>query len=197
MSYFLSALIAYLIGCISGSFLISKIYYKEDIRDKGSGNAGTTNMFRAYGKKAAVITFFIDFLKGFFAVLSASFIEPVYGPYIAGTFVIIGHVWPVFLGFRGGKGIASSIGVYAYHIPILAALQGLIFFTINTSIKIVSLGSIVITILSLFYALIFHNDNHPLLIMIAVNVAIIIYSHRSNIKKLRSGKEETTEFLKG
>ena len=110
-----AAAAAYLIGSINSSILISRIVSGKDIRESGSGNAGATNMLRTMGKKYAVITLVIDILKGVAAVLAARLTAgigmPEYAAYVAGVCVVLGHNFPVFFGFKGGKGVATSLGV--------------------------------------------------------------------------------------
>ena len=122
MKYVLVSIIAYLLGNIATSYIVSKVFGKIDIRDYGSGNAGSTNVFRVLGAKAAVIAFLGDVLKGTAAVLIGRYIGGSYGEILAGIFVIIGHNWPVFLGGKGGKGIATTIGLMLPIDPLMVIL---------------------------------------------------------------------------
>lgn len=196
MIYVLIFILSYLLGSISGSIFVSKYIFKEDIRSMGSGNAGTTNVFRAYGMKYAVIAFLIDFLKGIIAPLLSYFIDSQYGIYVAGCAVVMGHVWPIFHSFKGGKGMATSVAVYAYHNPIIALLQCIGFLLIIFVFKTVSIASIFLTIGALIYVIIIHNNNIPFIIMTLINTIVVIYSHRSNIKRLIDGTEKQTKRLK-
>lgn len=194
------AAISYLLGSISGSIIISKNFFNEDIREKGSGNAGTTNIFRAYGLKYAFFAMLIDLLKGIFAPIIAYMIMKysntfLYGQYIAGVFVVIGHVWPLYYGFKGGKGMATSIGVNIYFNIILVLIQVFELIFVNYIVKIMSMTSILMTITAIIYTLIFSNDV-ALSIMMIINGIIIIYSHRANIRRLIEGKENKIERLR-
>lgn len=196
MMYLLVFILAYLIGSVSGSILISKYFFGEDIRAKGSGNAGTTNALRIYGKKYAVITLFIDVIKGVIAALIGYAIDPVYSMYIAGAAVVIGHCWPIYYGFKGGKGMATSAGVNIIVNIWIILMQLALFVAVNLSMGIVSVSSILATLFALIYVLVFHNNNLPLIIMIAVNTFVVIYKHKSNIVKLINGNENKLNMIK-
>ncbi|MFM1538929.1 glycerol-3-phosphate 1-O-acyltransferase PlsY [Helcococcus bovis] len=190
MIYLLIVLISYMMGSISGAIIVSYSLFKEDIRLKGSGNAGSTNVFRNYGIKYAALAFIIDSLKGILAPLIAYYLDSQYGQYIAGVVVVIGHVWPIYYGFKGGKGMATSIGVNIYTDYRIAILQGIGFLIFNYTVKIVSVASLALTILAFVYVLIVHNTNIAFVIMSLLNTIIVIYSHRENIKRLIKGKEK-------
>lgn len=197
MTYVLVAVIAYFLGNITGSYLISMLAFSEDIRTKGSGNAGTTNMLRTYGFLPAFITLAIDILKGYLAVFIASRFNLEYGTYLAGVMVVIGHCWPVVLGFKGGKGMATSAGVMLFHVPILVLSALVLFFIVNIIGKIMSLTSLLLVIYSLIFVIIFRIEDKALLIMTLILAIIIFYSHRSNIKRLLEGKENKITIKKG
>ena len=193
-------LLAYLIGSFSGSMFVSKTFFKEDIREKGSGNAGTTNTFRAYGLKYSLISLVIDFAKGYLAVFIANYLATNYfvsiqdySKYIAGVAVIVGHVWPIYHGFKGGKGMATSFGVNLYFAPIVFLIQVAELVAINLLFKIMSLTSIIITLTVLVYVG-FQGDT-AWFIMTLINSIIIIYSHRSNIVRLINNEENTISRL--
>ncbi len=189
MTYILIALIAYLIGNIPGSYMVSMLAYAEDIRTKGSGNAGTTNMLRTYGWLPAIITLVIDFFKGYLAVFIAGKFNEVYGIYLAGVMVVVGHCWPIVLGFKGGKGMATTGGVMLYHLPLFLSVALILFFIINFIGKIMSLTSLILMVVGTLYIIIFHGHNIPLMIMTIILAIIVVYSHRSNIQRLKEGKE--------
>lgn len=129
-------------------------------------------------------------MKGILAPLIAYYLDSQYGQYIAGVVVVIGHVWPIYYGFKGGKGMATSIGVNIYTDYRIAILQGIGFLIFNYTVKIVSVASLVLTILAFVYVLIVHNTNIAFVIMSLLNTIIVIYSHRENIKRLIEGKEK-------
>lgn len=197
MIFVLVFIISYLLGSISGSLFVSNIIFKEDIRSMGSGNAGTTNIYRAYGMKYAILSFAIDVGKGFLASIIGYYLNNQFGAYIAGTAVVLGHVWPIFHRFKGGKGMATSVSVFAYHDFNILIMIGLLFLLFMKTVKIVSLASIIITILAALYVIIFHSNNTPFIIMTILNSIIVIYSHRSNIKRLIDGTEKKIKRMDG
>jgi len=197
MTYILVALIAYLIGNITGSYIVSKLGFSEDIRTKGSGNAGTTNVLRTYGLLPGVLTLLIDVGKGYLAVYIASLLEPVYGVYIAGLMAVVGHCWPVVLGFKGGKGVATSAGVISYHLPHLIPVVIVLFFLISYIGKIMSITSLSLAIITVVYVLIKHSNNLNLIIMVILLAIIIFYKHRENIQRIINGTENKISIKKG
>lgn len=197
MIYVIVFLISYLLGSISGSLFVSNVIFKQDIRTMGSGNAGTTNIYRAYGMKYAVLSFAIDIGKGLLASFIGYHLNNQYGAYIAGTAVVIGHVWPIFHKFKGGKGMATSISVFAFHDYKIVIMMGLLFLFFIKTVKIVSLASIILTVTALIYVVLFHSHNTPFIIMTIINSIIVIYSHRSNIKRLIEGTENKIKKMDG
>ncbi|MFL8968529.1 glycerol-3-phosphate 1-O-acyltransferase PlsY [Helcococcus kunzii] len=197
MIYVIVFLISYLLGSISGSLFVSNVIFKQDIRTMGSGNAGTTNIYRAYGMKYAVLSFAIDIGKGLLVSFIGYHLNNQYGAYIAGTAVVIGHVWPIFHKFKGGKGMATSISVFAFHDYKIVIMMGLLFLFFIKTVKIVSLASIILTVTALIYVVLFHSHNTPFIIMTIINSIIVIYSHRSNIKRLIEGTENKIKRMDG
>lgn len=197
MIYVIVFLISYLLGSISGSLFVSNVIFKQDIRTMGSGNAGTTNIYRAYGMKYAVLSFAIDIGKGLLASFIGYHLNNQYGAYIAGTAVVIGHVWTIFHKFKGGKGMATSISVFAFHDYKIVIMMGLLFLFFIKTVKIVSLASIILTVTALIYVVLFHSHNTPFIIMTLINSIIVIYSHRSNIKRLIEGTENKIKRMDG
>lgn len=190
-------IISYLLGSISGSIIVSSVFFKEDIRIKGSGNAGTTNTFRVYGKRYAIIAFLIDIIKGVLAPLFASLFNTEYGIYIASVAVVVGHCWPIFYNFKGGKGVATNSGVNVFFSPLIAFLQLIIFIVINITTGLVSLSSLIMTISSIILFMIFNKINYALLTVLIINALIIFIKHKENIVKLIKGKENITNLVKG
>lgn len=189
--------IAYLIGSINSSILISKAVTGKDIRKSGSGNAGATNMLRTMGKKYAVITLVIDILKGVVALLIAklaiSFGAYGVSMYIAGVAVVLGHNFPIFFGFKGGKGVATSLGV----VLLLDWKIGLITLVIALAImaitKYVSLGSImaavVFIILQTVVMTVTYSFDVTRFICVLILGGLLIIRHRANIVRLLNGTE--------
>ena len=206
--YIIVAVIAYLLGSISFSVIISKRMAGFDVREKGSGNAGTTNVLRSVGKKAAVITLILDVLKGVIAVLVAYIIGNIIKEgvdkallvQIAGLLVIVGHTFPIFFGFKGGKGIATALGVLLitnWNIGLICLVFALVLMALS---KMVSLGSITAAIL--FPVLILfmpHNaylvDGNYIIYSILIAV-LVVFNHRANVKRLLNGTENKLDFKK-
>lgn len=212
----LIALCSYLLGSVNTSIILSRAFYGSDIRTSGSGNAGATNMLRTHGTKMAIATLLFDVLKGVIAVLIASLIDKytlsAYEPamasgfegtyilgclkYIAGIFVVLGHDFPVYFGFKGGKGVATSLGVML----MLNWQVGLIILalalTIMATTRYVSLGSITAAAVYPFMLVAFLiaggdslSANITYLFMAVVLALLLIVKHRSNIIKLKNGNE--------
>ena len=191
--YLIIIITAYLLGNISTSYIVAKRLAGVDIRTQGSGNAGSTNVLRTLGKKAGALTFIGDVLKGLIAVLIARLIA--YGvnlddttcAYIAVVAVVLGHNYPVFLGFKGGKGVATSLGSMLGMNPLVALLCLGFFIIIVAITKYVSLGSILGIGLSPIIMMINHNTKGVLVtLFLAISVAI---THKENIKRLLNGTE--------
>jgi len=199
--YALVALIAYLLGSINFSIILSKLFAGIDIRMHGSGNAGATNMFRLLGAKAGALTFVFDVLKGVTAVFFGRYIivgwNDVLGAVLAGLFCVIGHMCPVFFGFKGGKGVSTALGM-ALMINVWVGLGLLgVFCVIVFLTRYVSLGSIVAAALFGVLMVVLNLDQpNALLIGIAgaSTGALIVLAHRSNIQRLLSGMEKRIEF---
>lgn len=198
------AIIAYLIGSINFSVIFSKKMAGFDVREKGSGNAGTTNMLRTVGKKAAAITLVCDILKGVVAILIAmlvgNLVEGSNGALlvqVAGVAVILGHTFPVFFKFKGGKGVATSLGVLImsnWQIGLICLVFALVLIILT---QMVSVGSIAAAILYPVLTL-FIPENYIVpgnyLIYSIILAVIIIFNHRENVKRLLSGKENRISF---
>jgi acyl phosphate:glycerol-3-phosphate acyltransferase len=178
-------LLAYLLGNIQTSYLIGKYVKKTDIREHGSGNAGTTNALRVFGKKIAIATLLIDALKGVAAVYIGARLGGFDGSLMAGIAVIVGHNWPFYLKFRGGKGVATSIGVGLTVSPIAALLSIAIGIAIIAKSRYVSLGSITaIAIWPALNILVNREFEIRLFVFGVIMATMSIYKHRENIKRL-------------
>ena len=190
MKLILLSLFSYFIGNISGSLLLVKLLYNQDIRHFGSGNAGMTNALRNFGKKIGIATFGIDFLKGIIAAFIGSYFFGEIGLMLAAIFVVIGHDWPMIFNFKGGKGIATSFGVLIVASPILALLMFLIFLVTVIFTRYVSLGSIISAITGIFVGLIFLiRGNTNFFWIFVVLACLTIYKHRDNIRRLLKNQE--------
>lgn len=191
--YLIIIIIAYLLGNISTSYIVAKRIAGVDIRTQGSGNAGSTNVLRTLGKKAGALTFVGDVLKGLIAVLIAKLIangmhiDQNICAYLAVVAVVLGHNYPVFLGFKGGKGVATSLGSMLGMNPFVA-LVCLGFFIIIVAItKYVSLGSILGIGLSPIIMLM-NNNLKGALVALFLTILVAI-THKENIKRLLNGTE--------
>ncbi|MGA5691745.1 glycerol-3-phosphate 1-O-acyltransferase PlsY [Cytobacillus pseudoceanisediminis] len=179
--------LSYLIGSISFAFVIGKLFYSTDIRGYGSGNLGATNVYRVLGKKAGLIVAIADLLKGTFACLLPQILNSAVNPIICGLLAILGHVFPVFAGFKGGKAVATATGVLLFLTP-LGTLTGFVAFLLTLILsKYVSLSSMLAGIAIFIYSLIF-EDKVIIALSLFISVLVIIL-HRQNIKRLIRGTE--------
>lgn len=186
----MTILISYLIGCFSSAYFLGKMSKNIDIRSYGSGNAGATNALRVLGKKMGALTFVLDILKGVIAVFIGQIILGFNGSLLASLFVVLGHNFPVFLGFKGGKGIATSLGsllILNWQTGLICLIIGVVFIVIT---KYVSLGSIMATI-SAPIVIVFTSDSiDKYLYLTTLLLAFLsIFRHKTNIIRLFKGKE--------
>ena len=186
----------YLIGGVNSSIIISKLKYKDDIRNHGSGNAGMTNMLRTYGKGAAAMTLAGDVLKSFIACFIGSIVLGQTGAFLAGFAAVIGHMWPVWFHFKGGKGVLSIAAVTLYCSPALFLVEITIFFIIVAIKKYISLGSVICALIYPILLSRFIGTSNFVIIPAAVIAFIIVWRHRSNIKRLYSGTESKIKLTK-
>lgn len=189
MHILLTVLAGYLLGSISFSYLIGKYTAGIDIREHGSGNAGATNTLRVLGKRAAAVVFLADGLKGALAVWIGYLITGSdAGMAVSGLGAIAGHNWPVFFGFRGGKGVATTIGVIVSVAFLPALYSGILAILLLLVTRIVSLASL--TFLTLLPFSILLSDKPAAYFWMSIGMAIMSYwRHRSNIVRLLQGKE--------
>jgi len=186
----LAVVAGYLLGSISFSYLFGKWLRGIDIRKHGSGNAGATNTLRVLGKGPAVLVLVLDALKGVLAVALSYWASPenAWIHALAGLAAIIGHNWPVYFGFRGGKGIATTVGVMATLAFLPTLIAGLCAIVIIALTRFVSLGSLVLTALLPFLLV---GMGRPLALVI-ISILLCVFAfvrHRSNIVKMIQGKE--------
>jgi len=183
-------LFAYLIGSISSAILVCNLMGLADPRTEGSGNPGATNVLRVGGKKAAAITLIGDMLKGLLPVLAASLLNVA--PLtlaLTGLAAFLGHLYPVFFGFRGGKGVATMLGVlFGFHGLVGAATAGT-WLLIAKGFKISSLAALIATLLAPLYVWLIIGPSLELIVTTAVMTLILFWRHRSNIQRLLSGEE--------
>lgn len=183
-------LIAYLVGSISSAILVCNLMGLPDPRTEGSGNPGATNVLRVGGKKAAAITLIGDMLKGLLPVLAANLLGTA--PLtlaLTGLAAFLGHLYPVFFGFRGGKGVATMLGVlFGFHGLVGAATAGT-WLLIAKGFNISSLAALVATLLAPVYVWLILGPSPELIITTAVMTLVLFWRHRTNIQRLLSGEE--------
>ena len=210
--YIIMALIAYAIGSISFSIIISKKMAGFDVREKGSGNAGSTNVLRSVGKKAAALTLLGDVLKGVVSIGIAIILGNIIPNMnkellvqIAGVAVVLGHTFPVFFGFKGGKGVATSLGVILmsnWQIGLICLVFALVLMALTRMVSLGSCGAaILFPVLTLFintnYTELTEGKPGATYFIYSVILAIfVLYNHRSNIKRILNGTENKLSFKK-
>jgi glycerol-3-phosphate acyltransferase PlsY len=205
--YVLTAVIGYLLGCISFGYIAGKLFKGKDIRDVGSGNVGTANAIRNYGWAIGIFTFVGDVAKGVVSALIGWWLLPqvvssgviVFGMVpqagvpigvcIGGLAAVLGHIWPVFLKFRGGKGVATSLGVFLVMMPVEAACVLGVCIIIIALTRTMSIGSLVGTALMNVVSFVFFWGDIANHITCVLLMILVFYSHRMNIKRLAEGKE--------
>lgn len=191
MEILLPVLLAYILGSIPSALWIGKIFYKTDIRTKGSGNLGATNTFRVLGSKAGIAVTLLDILKGTAATLIPFYIDTNIHPLVFGVIAVIGHMFPVFAKFKGGKAVATSGGILlGYQWPLFLVAVAVLLITLKIT-KMVSLSSIILAVVAIIYTTIyaFYTGDYPFLFVIIILSAFIIYRHRANIARIRAGTE--------
>ncbi len=185
-------LLAYFIGSIPTGYLFVKKLLEVDIRQYGSGNVGATNVARKLGFKMGAAVALLDIMKGFIPVMAARLflgLEPTYLLYLIGFAAIIGHDWSIFLGFDGGKGVATTFGVILAAAPLSFVVLGLIWLVIAFSIRIVSLASLLGT-LTLPVSVYFFSGDLAQAAMALILFVFVVYTHRENINRLLKGEEK-------
>lgn len=198
IGWLLSALAGYLLGSVNSSIIVGKVLHGKDVREIGSGNAGATNTLRVFGKKAAILVLAGDILKGILACLAGALIDRLLagqaadnlrtGMYIAGLTVVVGHNWPLYFGFRGGKGVLTSAAVLMMFAP-LPAVCCLAVFAVSVFIwKTVSLGSILAALSFPVFALLF-REPVQLIVVGSLMAILILARHHGNIRRLLAGTE--------
>ncbi len=183
--------VSYFIGCISPATILAKAH-GVDIRREGSGNPGTTNVLRTLGKKAAALTLIIDMLKGAVPVLIGTFAGPVFA-FGCGTMALIGHVWPFQFRFKGGKGVATGVGVILAVNPLLGLMLLIVFAIVVAITRYVSLGSCMAAFIMPAMCLVLMPDFFWFALIIAL---IIIIKHRANLTRIVKGEESKLNFGK-
>ena len=203
-AYITVAVVAYVIGSINFAVIFSKKFAGFDVRKKGSKNAGTTNVLRTAGPKLAILTLICDILKGIVAVLTAILAKRMWDgfdvetlKYIAGFMVILGHTYPIFFEFKGGKGVATAIGVLLmlnWKIGLICLAFGLVIIALT---KMVSLGSILAAILFPILSIFMQENITTVQIILCFLIGLfVVFNHRANLKRIKEGKENKLSFKK-
>jgi len=181
--------VAYLLGSIPVGYLIVRGKSGADIRETGSGGTGATNVSRRAGKAAGVLTLLLDAAKGCVAVVIARTVSGDDWVIAAAAIAaLVGHIFPVWLGFRGGKGVATGVGIFLVLAPIPLLCAGVVFVAIVLLTRYVSLGSMTAAILIPVLVWV-QSDSQPLLTAAVVGSALIVFAHRGNIQRLAAGTE--------
>lgn len=201
--YILVSIIAYFIGSISFSVILSRKFAGFDVRDKGSKNAGATNVLRTVGTKVALLTLVCDILKGVIAIVIAIIAGKIWTDtdmeilkYLAGFFAILGHTFPIFFEFRGGKGVATALGVLItlnWEIGLICLIFALIIIAFT---RMVSVGSILSAVLYPILTIFMADVKFASLIISILIALLIIFNHRENLKRIKNGTENKLSFNK-
>ena len=207
-AYIIITVLAYLIGSINFSIIISKKMAGFDVREKGSGNAGTTNMLRSVGKRAAALTLVCDILKGVIAILLAIITGAIMKNsdkallvQLAGIAVVIGHTFPILFGFKGGKGVATSLGVLLlvnWKIGLICLVFAIVLMALTRMVSVGSVGAAILyPVLVLFIGTNFTvSDGSGYLVFSILLAVLVAFNHRENIKRILEGKENKISFKK-
>mgnify|MGYP001465572958 CR=1 FL=1 len=202
----LFVLLAYLTGSFPSAVWLGKIFYNIDVREYGSGNAGATNTFRVLGKRAGIPVLILDILKGWVVVNYVWFISDVSilsdaiifeNQLVFGIAAVIGHLFPIYTGFRGGKGIATMLGLLIGLHPQAALFSFFVFVTVFIFSKYISLSSMIASLAFPFFVMFFLNSTNESLNLFAIFVPILsLISHQKNIERLIRGEETKVKFVK-
>ena len=191
----LTLAIGYLLGSISTGVVLSKLFHNTDIRSQGSGNAGTTNMLRILGRRMALFTFLGDMLKGIIAVfIGKALVGGDLGGVLGVAGAVLGHYYPLYFGFKGGKGIATSFGSMLFVFPVQALLAFTVFLILVAATHYVSVGSVAAAFTLPMLVLLTHPENVPVWVITACIGISVIWRHRANIKRLLNHTESKLDF---
>ncbi|MDN6067957.1 glycerol-3-phosphate 1-O-acyltransferase PlsY [Leuconostoc sp.] len=185
-------ILCYLIGSLVPGFWVGKIFYHKDIRDEGSGNIGTTNSFRVLGTRAGITVLALDMLKGTAAGLVPLLFHSSINPMLVGIGAILGHTFSIWIGFKGGKAVATSAGVLLAYNPIFFIIIISIFVILLSISSMVSLSSMISFSCAVLISLYYHD--WILTIVATILTIFVFYRHRTNISRIRNGTESTIPF---
>ena len=197
-----AVVIAYFLGSINFAVIFANAFLKKDVMELGSGNAGTTNVMRTAGFLPGALTFVCDALKGFAACFIGKMlfihaypdtIPWIYVAYMCGVACMLGHIFPIFFGFKGGKGVATSVGIFAVCCPIAIVIGLTVFALMVLLTKIVSLSSLIATVTVISLSIVFYNFDANIALPAVLSIsmgAIVFLKHKDNIKRLVKGEEK-------
>ncbi|MBQ4451243.1 MAG: glycerol-3-phosphate 1-O-acyltransferase PlsY [Clostridia bacterium] len=187
--YLASSLVGYLLGSFSTGVVVARLYGDVDIRNYGSGNVGMTNVMRTLGWVPSFLTLAGDALKGLLAAWLGRLIAGEIGMHLGGLFAVVGHNWPVFFRFKGGKGMSTSLGYLIISDWRIALIEFTVQVTIVLATGLMSLASMITAILLPIITIIFWPGSAPYIVTAVILCALALYSHRENIKRLLAGRE--------
>ena len=189
MNYVLGCIVCYLLGAVPFSVLFSRGMLHKDVRRYGSGNPGTSNMTRAFGIKYGLLVLLFDMAKGFGAVYLGQWIMGPLGAYLWALCAVAGHNWPIYLKFKGGKGVATTVGVMLAFVPYITLIAMACFLVVLAVSRYFSLGSLVCLGLVWVLVICLHFADTYLVVLCSVLVLVAFVQHRANIRRLKNGTE--------
>lgn len=194
--YIVIAVIAYLLGSVSFGMIVSKLAGGPNLREVGSKNTGATNALRVMGVKLGLLVFVLDILKALIACIIGRVWMGLNGAMVAGLAVVIGHNWPCFFQFKGGKGVASTLAVMLMTFPVPAVICYVVAIIVIAATRYVSLGSILLSALFALLVIITHWGSWPVILWALLIAGLLIARHHANIGRLLHGKENKLSFRK-
>ena len=189
MNYVLGCIVCYLLGAVPFSVLFSRGMLHKDVRRYGSGNPGTSNMTRAFGIKYGLLVLLFDMAKGFGAVYLGQWIMGPLGAYLGALCAVAGHNWPIYLKFKGGKGVATTVGVMLAFVPYITLIAMACCLVVLAVSRYFSLGSLVCLGLVWVLVICLHFADTYLVVLCSVLVLVAFVQHRANIRRLKNGTE--------
>lgn len=196
LNYIIIAVIAYLLGSISFGMIVAKLKGGPNLREVGSKNTGATNVLRVMGVKTGLIVFVLDILKALIACIIGRVWMGLNGAMVAGLAVVIGHNWPCFFQFKGGKGVASTLAVMLMTFPVPAVICYIVAIVLIATTKYVSLGSITLAALFALFVIATNWANWLVIVWVLIIAGLLIWRHHANIGRLLKGNENKLSFKK-